>query len=458
MTEVIMPKMGDGMEEGTLLEWLKKDGDKVKSGEVIGTIQTDKATLELESPGSGTLSGIKLEAGGTVPVGQPIAAILKDGESLPANWGGGASVTPAATPTPSDAPQDKDGAPSNAPIELQQAATTPTRPEAASSEFGVTADQASAATNKGTEGFAQSEKKEDSGANPQAAAEGRLKASPLAKKIAADKGVDLAQVTGTGPGGRIVEKDVSNFTPPAQAPEAPNPAATAAVSRAEDKVVKLPRLRQITGKRTQDSKQQVPHFYVTVEVDVENILALRAMFESQEAGKVTINDFVLKACALALRDMPDINASINGDSLTIYGSVNVGIAVALADGLTVPVVKNADKMALRDLSSKAKELAKKARDGKLSLDEMSGSTFAVSNMGMLDVDNFIAIVNQPNAAIVAIASVRKKAVVLESGEIVARSRMNVTGSFDHRVCDGAGGAKFVNLVKGYLENPTRLLS
>ncbi len=456
MTEVIMPKMGDGMEEGTLLEWLKKDGDKVKSGEVIGTIQTDKATLELESPGSGTLSGIKLEAGGTVPVGQPIAAILKEGESLPANWGGVASVTPATTPTPSDAPQDKDGSPSNAPIELQQAATTPTRPEAASSEFGVTADQASAATNKGTEDFAQSEKKEDSGASPQAVAEGRLKASPLAKKIAAEKGVDLALVTGTGPGGRIVEKDVSNFTP-APAPEAPKSAAPAA-SGAEDKVVKLPRLRQITGKRTQESKQQVPHFYVTVEVDVENILALRAMFESQEAGKVTINDFVLKACALALRDMPEINASINGDSVTIYGSVNVGIAVALADGLTVPVVKNADKMALRDLSSKAKELAKKARDGKLSLDDMGGSTFAVSNMGMLDVDNFIAIVNQPNAAIVAIASVRKKAVVLESGEIVARSRMNVTGSFDHRVCDGAGGAKFVNLVKGYLENPTRLLS
>lgn len=456
MTEVIMPKMGDGMEEGTLLEWLKKDGDKVKSGEVIGTIQTDKATLELESPGSGVLAGIKLEAGGTVPVGQPIAAILKEGESLPAHWGGGASITPAATATPSDAPQTKDGAPSDAPIELQQAATTPTRPEAASSEFGVTGDQASPVTNKGTEGQAQADKTPDTAGEAQPVKEGRVKASPLARKVAAEKGIDLTQVTGTGPGGRIVEKDVSGFTPPPTKPAAPT---AAPAPGGEDKVVKLPRLRQITGKRTQESKQQVPHFYVTVEVDVENILALRSMFEAQESGKVTINDFVLKACALALRDMPEINASIQGDSLTIYGSVNVGIAVALPDGLTVPVVKNAAALSLRDLSSKAKELAKKARDNKLSLDEMSGSTFAVSNMGMLDVDNFIAIVNQPNAAIVAIASVRKKAVVDETtGEIVARSRMNVTGSFDHRVCDGAGGAKFINLVKGYLENPTRLLS
>ena len=457
MTEVIMPKMGDGMEEGTLLEWLKQDGDKVKSGEVIGTIQTDKATLELESPGSGTLKGIKLEAGGTVPVGQPIAAILKDGESLPADWGAGVAVTPAASEGPVDAPQKPADTPfpvpANAPTELQQAATTPTRPEAASGEFGITADQATATNNQGTEESAQAAKHASSATDLQPVSEGRVKASPLARKVAAEKGVDLAQVKGSGPGGRIVEADVQGFKSVAVA--APTPA----VAVEGDEVVKLPRLRIITGKRTQESKQQVPHFYVTVEVDVENILGLRAMFESQEAGKVTINDFVLKACALALREMPEINASLKGtDSVTMHGAVNVGIAVALADGLTVPVVKNADKLSLRELSAKAKDLAKRARDGKASMDDLSGSTFAVSNMGMLDVDNFIAIVNQPNAAIVAIASVRKKAVVLDSGEIVARSRMNVTGSFDHRIADGAGGAKFVNLVKTYLENPTRLLS
>ena len=460
MTEVIMPKMGDGMEEGTLLEWLKADGDKVKSGEVIGTIQTDKATLELEAPGSGTLKGIKLEAGGTVPVGQAIAAILKEGESLPADWGAGVSVTPAASEGSVDAPQKPAGTPfpvpADAPTELQQAATTPTRPEAASGEFGITADQATATNSQGTEESAQAAKHASSATDAQPVTEGRVKASPLARKVAAEKGIDLAQVKGTGPGGRIVEADVSGFKPPV-APPAPT---AVAAPGGEDEIVKLPRLRIITGKRTQESKQQVPHFYVTVEVDVENILGLRAMFEAQEAGKVTINDFVMKACALALREMPEINASLQGtDSLKMHGSVNVGIAVALADGLTVPVVKNADKLSLRELSATAKELAKKARDGKASMDDLSGSTFAVSNMGMLDVDNFIAIVNQPNAAIVAIASVRKKAVVdEETGEIVARSRMNVTGSFDHRVCDGAGGAKFVNLVKTYLENPTRLLS
>ena len=241
MTEVIMPKMGDGMEEGTLLEWLKKDGDAVKSGEVIGTIQTDKATLELESPGTGTLSGIKLEAGGTVPVGQPIAAILKPGESLPYGWGGGVAVTPAPQESATAAPKgDEFSVPADAPIELQQAATTPTRAEAASTEFGITADQASPNNDKGTEGLAQSEKRADSAAMPQAVAEGRVKASPLARRIASEKGVDLAQVTGTGPGGRIVEKDVVGFTPEATPmPSAPT-ATPAAAPSAEDKVIKLP--------------------------------------------------------------------------------------------------------------------------------------------------------------------------------------------------------------------------
>lgn len=426
MTEVIMPKMGDGMEEGTLLEWLKKDGDKVKTGEVIGNIQTDKATLELESPGTGTLTGFLLKGGETVPVGVPIAAILKDGESLPAGWGGGSSSAPAAA---EPAPASSNG----------EAA-----PAAASAE-----PQASASVETPTEEAAPAE-------------QGRIKASPLARRIAAEKGIDLAQVKGTGPGGRIVEKDVRESTPataPAATPSAPTPAAPAPVTpSAEDQTISLPRLRQITAKRTTESKQQVPHFYVTVEVDVENIGALREMFERDGSGKVSINDFVVKACALALRDMPVVNSVFQGDKLIQKGGVHVGIAVALEDGLTVPVIKGADALTLRQISASAKSLAKKARDNKLGMDELQGSTFAISNMGMLDVDNFIAIINQPNAAIVAIASVRKKVVVGENDEIEIRSRMNITGSFDHRVVDGAVGAKFINLVKDYLQNPTRLLS
>jgi len=411
MTEVIMPKMGDGMEEGTLVEWLKKDGDKVKSGEVIGTIQTDKATLELEAPGSGTLTGFLLQGGETVPVGVPIAAILKDGESLPAGWGGKGA---AAAPSPAET--------SEAPAPSPNGSTPVPAVEEAPA--------------KGSD---------------------RIKASPLAKKIASEFGVDLSQIEGSGPGGRIVEKDVRGAKPAAPAPKAPA-APQPVVASAEDQVISLPRLRQITAKRTTESKTQVPHFYVTVEVDVENIYELREMFERDQSGKISINDFVVKACALALRDMPIVNSIFQGDKLLQKGGVHVGIAVALEDGLTVPVIKGADGLSLRQISSKARELAKKARDNKLGMDELQGSTFAISNMGMLDVDNFIAIINQPNAAIVAIASVRKKVVVGEGDEIEIRNRMNITGSFDHRVVDGAVGAKFINLVKDYLQNPTRLMS
>jgi pyruvate dehydrogenase E2 component (dihydrolipoamide acetyltransferase) len=411
MTEVIMPKMGDGMEEGTLVEWLKKEGDKVKSGEVIGNIQTDKAILELEAPGSGILTGILVQAGDSVPVGQPIAALLKDGETLPKGWGSGQAAVSAPVEPTSEA---KETAPP----------TVTDKPAAVSSSA------------------------------PAPETSGRIKASPLARKIASEKGIDLGSVTGTGPGGRIVEKDLADIS----VSSAPTASQTPVAASAEDRKVKLNRIRQITAKRTTESKQQVPHFYVTVEVDVERILALRAMFEEEESGKASINDFVVKACALALRDMPEVNATFQGAELLQYGGVHIGMAVALPEGLSVPVIKNADRLSLRQLSATSKDLARKARDNKLGLEELSGSTFAISNMGMLDVDNFFAIINQPNSAIVAIASVRKRAVVNENDAIVVRSRMNITGSFDHRVTDGAVGAKFMNVIRAYLENPTRLLT
>jgi pyruvate dehydrogenase E2 component (dihydrolipoamide acetyltransferase) len=406
MTEVIMPKMGDGMEEGTLLEWLKKDGEKVKSGEVIGNIQTDKATLELEAPGNGTLTGILLAAGGTVPVGVPIALILRDGESIPANWGSG-EAAPAATEAP--------------------VAETTTAPAATST------------TNS---------------------SDSRIKASPLAKRIAAELGVDLAGVTGSGPDGRIVQKDVVDAKPAAAVATpkvASAPSFAPVTASAEDTVILLNKIRQITAKRTQESKSQVPHFYVTVEVDVEKILSLRAMFEEEGSGKVSINDFVVKASAMALRDMPHVNAVFQGDKLLQHGGVHIGIAVALEDGLTVPVVKNADLKPIRQISAEVKDLARKAKENKLGMDQLTGSTFSISNMGMLDVDNFLAIINQPNSAILAIASVRKKVVPNDNDEIEIRSRMNITCSFDHRVLDGAVGANFINAVKTYLENPSRLL-
>lgn len=402
MTEVIMPKMGDGMEEGTLLEWLKKEGDSVKAGEVIGTIQTDKATLELESPGAGQLAGVLIGDGETVPVGRPIAALLGSGEKLPADWGKGAPAkAPAAVASV--------GA-GESPADAIETVAAPVSTPAANGS--------------------------------------RVKASPLAKKVAQERGIDLASLHGSGPGGRIVEKDVL----------AAKAGSVAPAPQAGDQIIQLNRLRQITAEKTAQAKQQAPHFYVTLEIDVERIAQLREMFAAEESGKVSINDFVLKACALALRDMPEVNATFTSPTtVTRLGAVNVGIAVAIDDGLTVAVMKNVDQLGLREIAAHSRDLVEKARTNRLSLDELSGSTFSVSNMGMLDVDNFIAIINQPNAGILAISSARKQVVVGEDDELEIRLRMNITGSFDHRVVDGAVGARFMNAVRGYLENPTRLL-
>ncbi|MEX2244199.1 MAG: dihydrolipoamide acetyltransferase family protein [Fimbriimonadaceae bacterium] len=417
MTEVIMPKMGDGMEEGTLLEWLKKDGEKVASGEVIGNIQTDKATLELESPGSGTLTGLLIGAGETVPVGKPIAAILGDGEKLPEGWGGSNGKA---------APQKQ------AKVAKEEKAV----PEAAAVKVEKPAEVAAVA------------------APAQKADAGRAKASPLAKRLAAEKGVELTALSGSGPGGRIVAEDVKSavVAGPKAAP------VSSVVATGEDRKVPLNNLRRIMAQRTAESKQTAPHFYVSVEVDVEKIEALREFFKEEESGKVSINDFVVKACALALLQMPEVNATYQGDHVIQYGAVHVGVAVAVDDGLLVPVIKNAHAMSLRQIADASRSLVEKARAGKLHPDEMSGSTFSISNMGMLDVDNFSAIINQPNAAIVAISTAKRRVVPVNDEEVEIRMVMNVTGSFDHRVVDGAIGARFMNVVRDYLQNPTRLLN
>lgn len=423
MTEVIMPKMGDGMEEGTLLKWLKEDGDKVSSGEIIGEIQTDKATLELESPGKGVLTGFLIKEGETVPVGVPIAAILKDGENLPDNWGSGGN---GAAKTEPQQEEEKE-----APAEEKK-----------------TEEKSEAKPEQKQEEPKVEEKSSDSG---------RIKASPLARRVAREEGVDLSSVEGSGPGGRIVEKDVRDAIGKQSSTPASAPAPHLQPS-GEDKKVSLNPLRKITAERTQQSKQQAPHFYVTVEVDIESITEIREMFKLEEGGKISINDFVIRATALALRDMPEVNASFGGDHVLQHGGVHIGMAVAVEDGLTVPVIRNADQLTLRQINAASKDLAGRARDNKLKLDEMQGSTFSISNMGMLDVENFAAIINGPNAGIIAVASSRRIPVVNESDELEIRTRMNMTGSFDHRVVDGAVGAKFMNVVRDYLQNPTRLLS
>jgi pyruvate dehydrogenase E2 component (dihydrolipoamide acetyltransferase) len=404
MTEVIMPKMGDGMEEGMLLEWTKGDGDAVRPGEVIGTIQTDKATLELEAPGAGTLTGLLIQPGDTVPVGKPIALILRAGETVPPDWG-----------------------------KSREAVALPASgPAAAAVEAALKAP------------------------GPKPA--GRPKASPLARKMAQEHGIGLASVQGTGPGGRITERDVAARIEMGASAMAATAPVAAPGPTGQDVLVPLSRLRQIVAQRTSQAKQEIPHFYVTVEVDLERIVALRQEFAADDAGKVSVNDFVIKACALALQEMPDVNASFTGDGLLRYGAVHIGVAVALDEGLVVAVVKNAHAKTLRQIAAEARDLTTKAREGRLMPDEMSGSTFSVSNMGMMDVDSFAAIINQPNAAILAVGSARKRVVVNEAEELEVRTMMKITGSFDHRAVDGATGARFVNLVKAHLQNPTRLLA
>ncbi len=402
MTEVIMPKMGDGMEEGTLVEWLKKEGDSVKSGEVIANIQTDKATLEMEAPSTGTLSGFLLKGGETVPVGTPIAMVLKSGESLPANWGQGSAQK---------APEK---------VEVSVASHT--------------ANVADVQVN--------------------ARSDSRIKASPLAKKIAQEIGVDLNAVVGSGPGGRIIEKDVRGSAK--SAPQGTSGSVTS--PRGEDRKVTLNPLRRITAQRTLQSKLEAPHFYVTVAVDVEKIMALRDFFKDEESGNVSVNDFVVASVARSCQDMPEVNASFGGDHVLLHGDVNVGIAVATDQGLTVAVMHQAQNLTLRQVAVKSRELASRARDNKLSLDELSGSTISISNMGMLEVDNFAAIINGPNAAIIAVSTAKRVPVAMDDETIEVRWQMNVTASFDHRVVDGAVGAKFVNSIRNYLENPTRLLN
>jgi pyruvate dehydrogenase E2 component (dihydrolipoamide acetyltransferase) len=416
MVEVIMPKMGDAMEEGTLVEWLADDGASVSSGEVIGNIQTDKATVELTAPSTGTLSGLLAQPGDTVEVGKPIAVILKEGEKLPEGWGG--SNGAAAEPAPKS--EKKEEKPNN---------------------------EADAA---------EDEKPEPEEGKPERPAkQGRVVASPLAKRLAKESGVPIESIVGTGPNGRIVERDVK------AALETRKPAES--VESAEDRLVPLTTLQRITAERTAHSKQTVPHYQVTVEVDMEDLEDLREKLNTDNPDKkIGVNDFIVRACAMTLADQPHVNASFDASGKRReFGVINIGLAIAVPDGLTVGVLHDCKNKTLRQIAEQAKDLVKRARDNKMSPEEISGSTFTISNMGMFDIHDFNAIINEPNGAIIAVGSARPIPVAIETDEgyeLEVRRRMLVTGSFDHRIIDGAVGAAFLGALKAYLEKPTLLLS
>ena len=424
-TKVTMPQMGFDMTEGKVARWLKKVGDPVKHGEAVVEIETDKVNIESEAQGDGVLREILVSEGTTVPVKTMIAIIGAPDEDLTAIKAEAGFVTEGA------------GAASAQPIAAKQAAT-PT---------AVT---------------------------PAAEGNGRVKASPLAKRIAQEKGINLAQLSGTGPGGRIVKRDLESIAAPAVPVAAAAPVVFAQPIAASAPAVAQPsilgpsilkaeeitptKLRQTIAKRMVASKQTVPHFYVTNEVDMAEAMALRTKLNAlvDEAGKISVNDMVLKAAAVALTHFPGINASFGENAIVRHGTVNMGIAVALEQGLITVVVADADRKPLAQIAREARDIVNRAKNGKARPEEMQGSTFTVSNLGMFDVDEFVAIINPPEAAILAVGSVRDVPVV-KNGQVVPGKTMKITISADHRVTDGAEAAKFLQEMKKNLEEPLRLL-
>jgi pyruvate dehydrogenase E2 component (dihydrolipoamide acetyltransferase) len=416
---VTMPKLGFDMAEGTLVRWVKNEGEKINKGDVLAEIETDKATVEVESSASGVVRKLLVEQGAIVPIGAPIAIVGSADEKIDAPADGGKQKT-APAPAPAPAPP---AAPS---------AVTAQTPAKAAPAPPVTAPVPT----------------------------GPVKASPLAKKMARDAQVDLSRVQGSGPGGRVVRKDIEAALAGGAvgAPSAVGLAAPFTPVSHEDQAVPLTKLRLAIARRMGEAKQTVPHFYVTHEYKMEALLSMRTQYNAilPENEKTSVNDYVVKAVALALREFPNLNASFAGDKVVRHGAVHVGVAVAVENGLLTVVCRDSDQKPLRQISMELKSMAGRARSGKVRPEDIEGSTFSVSNMGMFDVENFLAIINPPEAAILAVSSAREVPVV-ENGAVKAGWRMKATISVDHRVSDGAEGAQFMQALAKYIEQPLRLL-
>ena len=411
MAETIsMPKLGFDMAEGLLVRWVKQVGENINKGDVLAEIETDKATVEVESSASGVVLQLIAEQGTMVPVNAPIAVVGAAGEVVSDQ----SSVSSKKVAEEKPAPQS---APTTAPVQ-----------------------QASAPADHGP-----------------------VKASPLAKKVAKDNGVNLASVQGTGPGGRVVRKDVEAALSGGTKDQRPMTEAIPSSSvfrplSTEDKVVPTTKLRQAIGRRLVESKTTIPHFYVTHEYKMDALMDMRKQANAYlpDNEKLSVNDFILKGVALSLRQFPNLNATIKGNEIIQFGHVNVGVAVTVPGGLMTVVVKDTDQKSMRQISGEVKTMAGRARDGKVKPEDVDGSTFSTSNLGMYDVEEFIAIVNPPEAAILAISSAREVPVV-ESGELKVGWRMKATISVDHRISDGAEAAQFMQALAGFLENPVRML-
>jgi pyruvate dehydrogenase E2 component (dihydrolipoamide acetyltransferase) len=416
MAEVItMPKLGFDMAEGILVRWVKAEDEQVVKGEVLAEIETDKATVEVESIITGVVRKHIIDEGATALVGAPIAVIgtAEEEIDLEAIIGEVKEIEPV--------PEAQEPIPEPAP-----AITEPTTPD------------------------------------PEIAVEGRLpggvRASPVARRLATEHGLDLSTIPGTGTGGRIVKQDVESYLrePSLRLVEAEpylHPS-----ERKETERIQMSKLRGIIGRRMTAAKQQIPHFYVTIDIDAAPMMSLRSELNAMlpEGEKISVNDFIVKGAALSLRDFPNLNASLDGDEIIHHGEINIGVAVAVEDGLLTIVVRDADLKPLRIISSETRQMAVRAREGRVRPEDIEGSTFTLSNMGMFDVDHFIAIINPPEAAILATGSVQDVPVVHE-GKVVPGQRMMCTLSADHRITDGAEAARWLQVFKTYIERPLHLL-
>ena len=406
--EIFLPALSPTMETGTLAKWLVKEGDVVESGTILAEIETDKATMEYECIDDGIVGKI-LVADGTedIPVGQLIAVLLEDGDD--------ASVLENLSTAKSAAPVDVKTTPVAAPV----VATAPVAPVAAKK------------------------------------AGDRVFSSPLARRIAAQKNINIAEVAGTGPRGRVIKRDVEAYTPVAK------PVAMAAVASLEGDApfeeIKLSNMRKTIAKRLTESKQTVPHFYLGVDIELDNLLAARKELNSMsDEYKISVNDFIIRACALALKKVPEANVQFGGDVMRHYSRSDVSVAVAIPGGLVTPVIRGAEQKGLRQISDETKELAKKAREGKLMPEDYAGGTFSISNLGMMGIREFQAVINPPQAAILAVGSGERRPVI-KGDDIRIATVMSVNLACDHRAIDGAVGAKFLGAIKKYLEHPSTML-
>jgi pyruvate dehydrogenase E2 component (dihydrolipoamide acetyltransferase) len=420
-TDVFMPALGFDMTEGLLARWLMNEGDPVVKGQAIAEIETEKATVEIEAAAAGILARIVVRAGETVPVGTLIGVIAEAGEEVAAPPAPRTPAPPAPrTPAPPEPPMP---APSASPPTAPQAPLPPASvPEAGE------------------------------GAAPSAA---RVKASPVARKMAEEAGLDLSRIKGSGPGGRVVERDVQEAIGAGSAPAPPPVHAEPAPGA----TVPLSRMRKTIARRMTESKATAPHFYITVEIKMDEAMRVREQLNAlaPEAERISVTDLVVAAAARTLTRFPALNASYREDALEIHPQINIGIVVALEDGLIPPVLRDADRKPLKRIATESRALAERARTNKLRTDDLGGGTFTVSNLGMFDVDEFIAIINPPEAAILAVGAVTRRPVA-EGEEIRIASLMKTTLSVDHRVADGAQAGRFMQEFKKLLENPVTLLA